>query len=108
MKLYTYSGATPTEALKNAQSKHGEDVLVIKMNEIRKKTLTQSGLYELIVADETNEDGIIMQVNNPPSLPDADKYILAFNNENMVYKINTNHSFLYCTYPGLEIIKQTT
>jgi len=66
----------------------------------------ENELYHIIVADETNEDGIILQVNNPPSLPDANKYILAFSNENMVYKINTSHSFLYCTYPGLEIIKQ--
>lgn len=66
----------------------------------------ENELYHIIVADEINEDSIIKRVNNPPSLQDADKYILAFKDTKKIDKIKTNHSFLYCTYPGLEIIKQ--
>lgn len=66
----------------------------------------ENNLYHIIVADETTEEGIIKRINNPSSLPDGDKFILAFRNDDMVYKINTSVSFLYCTYPGLEIIKQ--
>lgn len=50
MKLYTYGGETPSEALKKAQSIHGDEALVIENKEIRKKTLTSPGLYEVIVA----------------------------------------------------------
>lgn len=50
MKLYTYSGETPPEALKKAQSAHGDEALIVESKEIRKKTLTEPGLYEVIVA----------------------------------------------------------
>ncbi|WP_104697430.1 MULTISPECIES: flagellar biosynthesis protein FlhF [unclassified Helicobacter] len=52
MKLYTYGGETAAQALKIAQEKHGEDALVVKTREVRKKTLGQAGLYEIIVAVE--------------------------------------------------------
>ncbi|MDO7252659.1 flagellar biosynthesis protein FlhF [Helicobacter cappadocius] len=54
MKLYTYGGETAAQALKTAQSKHGEDALVVKTREIRKKTMTQPGLYEIVVAVEND------------------------------------------------------
>ncbi|EEO23877.1 flagellar biosynthesis protein FlhF [Helicobacter bilis ATCC 43879] len=50
MKLYTYSGEIPPEALKKAQSMHGDEALIIDSKEIRKKTLTEPGLYEVVVA----------------------------------------------------------
>ncbi|WQZ96436.1 flagellar biosynthesis protein FlhF [Helicobacter pylori] len=62
MKFYTYSGETAAEVLKIAQSHHGVDTLVFKTQEIRKKTLTSSGLYEIVVAVEEEE-------NNPPKAP---------------------------------------
>ncbi|WP_367971780.1 flagellar biosynthesis protein FlhF [Helicobacter acinonychis] len=62
MKFYTYSGETAAEALKIAQSHHGVDTLVFKTQEIRKKTLTSSGLYEIVVAVEEEE-------NQPPKAP---------------------------------------
>ncbi|PAF41932.1 flagellar biosynthesis protein FlhF [Helicobacter sp. 11S02596-1] len=65
MKLYTYGGETAAEALKIAQSKHGEDALVVKTKEIRKKTMTQPGLYEIVVAVE-GDDG-----NEEPLEPDT-------------------------------------
>ncbi|CCF81251.1 Flagellar biosynthesis protein FlhF [Helicobacter bizzozeronii CCUG 35545] len=61
MKLYTYSGETTAEALKLAQSEHGHNALVVKAKEIRKKTLTEPGLYEVVVAvDKPAEE------NKPP------------------------------------------
>ncbi|WP_104748051.1 flagellar biosynthesis protein FlhF [Helicobacter cetorum] len=56
MKFYTYSGETAAEALKIAQSHHGVDALVFKTQEIRKKTLTSSGLYEIVVAVEEEKE----------------------------------------------------
>ncbi|CBG40535.1 flagellar biosynthesis protein FlhF [Helicobacter mustelae] len=65
MKLYTYGGETAAEALKIVQSKHGEDALIIKTNEVRKKTLTQPGLYEIVVAvDEAKASSPSLQKNS--------------------------------------------
>lgn len=83
MKFYTYSGETAAEALKIAQSHHGVDTLVFKTQEIRKKTLTSSGLYEIVVAveeesenkkvplipeslydEELNEEDVVMQLSS--------------------------------------------
>ncbi len=56
MKLYTYSGETPPEALKKAQSAHGDEALIIDSREIRKKTLTEPGLYEVVVAVQEQDN----------------------------------------------------
>lgn len=52
MKLYTFTGSTPTIALSKAQSACGEDALVVNTKMIRKKTLSKDGLYEVVVALE--------------------------------------------------------
>ncbi len=49
MKVLTFSGASPAEALKKAQHSVGEDAMLIETKEIRKKSLTQTALYEIIV-----------------------------------------------------------
>lgn len=54
MKLETFEGETPALALQKAHQKYGEDALVVSTKEIRKKSLTQAGLYEVVVAIEDN------------------------------------------------------
>ncbi len=49
MKILTFSGTSPAEALKKAQLSVGEDAMLIETKEIRKKSLTQKALYEIIV-----------------------------------------------------------
>lgn len=62
-------------------------------------------LYHIIVADEGNEKGIIKLINAyPPSLPKADRLILAFRNRGELENIRCEIPYLYCTYPGLEVI----
>lgn len=61
-------------------------------------------LYHIIVADEGNKKGIIKLVNSPPYLPKSDRLILAFPDREDVEKITTDIPFLYCTYPGLDVI----
>lgn len=61
-------------------------------------------LYHIIVADEGNKKGIIKLVNSPPYLPKSDRLILAFHDREDVEKITTDIPFLYCTYPGLDVI----
>lgn len=52
MKLYTFTGETPAEALKKAQLECGEDALVVNTKEIKKKTINSPSLYEVVVASE--------------------------------------------------------
>ena len=52
MKLMTFTAPTPGEALKAAQKACGEDALVVSTKQIRKKSLTQPALYEVVVAIE--------------------------------------------------------
>jgi len=49
MKLLTFTGETPAEALKKAQERFGEDALVVNTKEVRKKSLTTPALFELVV-----------------------------------------------------------
>ncbi len=49
MKTYTYTGETPAEALKKARDEYGDEAMIIQTKEIRKKTLNQPGLFELVI-----------------------------------------------------------
>lgn len=55
MKFHTFSGETPAEALKKAQLECGENALVINTKQIRKKTISTSALYEVVVAVEEDQ-----------------------------------------------------
>ncbi len=52
MKLMTFTAPTPAQALKAAQRECGEDALVVSTKQIRKKSLSQPALYEVVVAIE--------------------------------------------------------
>ncbi len=52
MKLFTFTASSPSIALKKAQDACGKDALVVSTKMIRKKSLTQDALYELVVAVE--------------------------------------------------------
>ncbi|MDR1450790.1 MAG: flagellar biosynthesis protein FlhF [Helicobacteraceae bacterium] len=52
MKLFTYAGETPSEALKQVESDWGGDALVVSNKQIRKKTLGQNAQYEIVVGVE--------------------------------------------------------
>ena len=62
-------------------------------------------LYHIIVADEENKKGIVKLVNTyPNSISKADKLILVFPDELELENIECKIEFLYCTYPGYEIL----
>lgn len=64
-------------------------------------------LYHIIVADEENKKGIVKLVNAYPlSLPKADRLILAFKDRGELENIKCEIPYLYCTYPGLEVINE--
>ncbi|WP_457561406.1 flagellar biosynthesis protein FlhF [Caminibacter sp.] len=50
MKLKTYTAQTYTEALNKIKEELGDDVVIVSSKEIKRKTLTSPGLYEIVVA----------------------------------------------------------
>lgn len=52
MQTFTFTGETPAEALKKARDELGDDAMILKTKEVRKKSLNQSALYELVVGVE--------------------------------------------------------
>ncbi|MCF6201906.1 MAG: flagellar biosynthesis protein FlhF [Hydrogenimonas sp.] len=52
MKLMTFTAPTPAQALKAAQRECGEDALVGSTKQIRKRSISQPALYEVVVAIE--------------------------------------------------------
>ncbi len=49
MKIFTFSASTPAEALKKAKDEFGDEAVIIETKTIRKKTISEDGLYEIIV-----------------------------------------------------------
>ncbi len=52
MKILTFSGSSPAEALKKAQLEVGEEAMLIETREIQKKSLGKTPLYEVVVGVE--------------------------------------------------------
>jgi len=65
MKILTFSGATPAEALKKAQLEVGEEAMLIETREVQKKSLGKSALYEIVVGVE--EHAAPAPKSKPPS-----------------------------------------
>ncbi len=56
MKVVTITGKTPSEALTKVKLEYGDDAMIIETKEIKKKSLVEDGLYEIIVGiDEETE-----------------------------------------------------
>ncbi|GAX87899.1 flagellar biosynthesis protein FlhF [Lebetimonas natsushimae] len=65
MKLKTYTAESYTEALNKVKEEVGDDAVIVSSKEIKKKTLTSPGLYEIVVAVE--------EENIKPRKPMSDK-----------------------------------
>lgn len=66
MQTFTYSGETPAQALKKARDELGDEVMILKTQEVRKKSLNQPALYELVV-------GLEEPAQKPESKPQESK-----------------------------------
>jgi len=56
LKLKTFTASTYAEAFKKVKEEVGEDAVIISSREIKKKTLTSNGLYEIVVAVEEEKN----------------------------------------------------
>jgi flagellar biosynthesis protein FlhF len=64
MKLFTFTATSPSIALQKAQKACGRDALVVSTKQIQKKSLTNSALYELVIAVE-DEVALVKQTKKP-------------------------------------------
>ena len=80
MKFHTFSGETPAEALKKAQLECGENALVISTKQLRKKTISTSALYEVVVAVEEDKAPPPPPPRPMPSENSKYKSLFAFGN----------------------------
>ncbi len=55
MKILTFTGRTPSEALKKAKLEVGDDGMLIETREIRKKALGREPLYEIVIGIDGND-----------------------------------------------------
>ena len=61
MKILTFSGRTPSEALKKAKLEIGDEGMLIETREVQKKALGREALYEIVIGIEETE----LKKNNP-------------------------------------------
>ena len=55
MKLKTFTAPTYSEALNKVKAALGDEVVIVSSKEIKRKTLTSPGLYEIVVAVEDDK-----------------------------------------------------
>ncbi len=54
MKILTFTGRSPSEALKKAKMEIGDEGMLIETREVRKKALGKEGLYEIVIGIDEN------------------------------------------------------
>ena len=55
MKILTFTGNSPSEALKKAKLEIGDEGMLIETKEIRKKALGKEALYEIVIGIDEND-----------------------------------------------------
>lgn len=55
MKILTFTGKTPSEALKKAKLEIGDEGMLIETREVQKKALGKTALYEIVIGIEESE-----------------------------------------------------
>ena len=91
MQLKTFTGETSQEALNKVKAEFGDDALIVSTKEIKRKTLTSSGLYEIVVAIEKsnkipNSQNIPKNVQQKPKVESAKKSVKA--DEDVLFKLS--------------------
>lgn len=68
---------------------------------------TDNMLYNIIATDKTNEQGVLKLLRiESPVIPEADKFILLFQDEVCFNEMKSSTPFAYCVYPELKIIQK--
>ena len=87
MKILTFTGRTPSEALKKAKIEIGNDGMLIETREIKKKALGRDGLYEIVIGIE--EDDIHPTYPKRPNKPLSQQRPLKQESQDVLYDISS-------------------
>lgn len=68
---------------------------------------TDNMLYNIIVTDKTSEKGVLKLLRiSSPMIPEADRFILLFQDEVCFNEVECKTPFAYCVYPELKIVQK--
>lgn len=67
--LFTYTAPTLAEAMEIAKQKHGENAMIAHSREIKKKSLLENGLYEVVIVDRKASEAPRPQAAVPSANP---------------------------------------
>ena len=67
MKILTFTGRTPSEALKKAKMEIGDEGMLIETKEIQKKALGREALYEIVIGIDENMMPVQKKAQKPLS-----------------------------------------
>lgn len=67
--LFTYTAPTLAEAMEIAKQKHGENAMIAHSREVKKKSLLENGLYEVVIVDRKPSESpqVVAPSANPAS-----------------------------------------
>ncbi|MBU0720805.1 flagellar biosynthesis protein FlhF [bacterium] len=86
MKILTFTGKTPSEALKKARLEVGDDGMLIETREIQKKALGREALYEIVIGLENDTSH---KTYAQPKKPLHTQKPLAKESEEVLYDISS-------------------
>jgi flagellar biosynthesis protein FlhF len=85
MKILTFTGKTPTEALKKAKMEIGDEGMLIETREVQKKALGKEALYEIVIGIEEND---IAPSYQKPKKPLSQQTSLKKESEDILFNIS--------------------
>ncbi len=71
MKLKTYTAPTYIKALDKVKKELGNDAIIVSSKEIKRKTLTSAGLYEIVVAIEEKQKNVTSKSAKEKNMDDV-------------------------------------
>jgi len=85
MKILTFTGRTPSEALKKAKMEIGDEGMLIETKEIQKKALGREPLYEIVIGID---EAMIPSSYNKPQKPLSKQQALKDESQDVLYDIS--------------------
>ncbi|MDH4945339.1 flagellar biosynthesis protein FlhF [Sulfurimonas sp. C5] len=85
MKMLTFTGKSPSEALKRAKMEIGDEGMLIETRELRKKALGREGLYEIVIGID---EGMISSEYAKPKKPLSSQQPLKDESKDVLFDIS--------------------
>jgi flagellar biosynthesis protein FlhF len=85
MKILTFTGKTPSEALKKAKMEIGDEGMLIETKELQKKALGKDALYEIVIGI----DEALIPKTKPIKKPLAQQHTIKSESQDVLYDISS-------------------